>query len=71
MRIACAALALSIVSFILALGTSFGQRSDYLRLGLIGAPQVDFVDIIRGIDRERLFKCGGNGNQTCVYDYQR
>ena len=35
------------VAFSIALGAAFGQRSDYLRLNDLGAPQLGFWELFR------------------------
>lgn len=35
------------IAFSIALGAAFGQRSDYLRLNDLGAPQLGFWELFR------------------------
>ncbi len=35
------------ITFSIALGAAFGQRSDYLRLNDLGAPQLTFWELFR------------------------
>ena len=39
---------LAFTAFSIALGAAFGQRSDYLRLNKIHAPQVSVMELFRG-----------------------
>ena len=38
---------LAFAAFSIALGAAFGQRSDYLRLNDLGAPQITFKGLFR------------------------
>lgn len=38
---------LSFAAFSIAMGAAFGQRSDYLRLNDLGAPQITFKGLFR------------------------
>jgi|HubBroStandDraft_2_1064218.scaffolds.fasta_scaffold00003_94 hypothetical protein len=40
--------ALTFVAFSIALGAAFGQRSDYLRLNMLGAPRLTAGELFTG-----------------------